>query len=76
MSIWDTVKQRAKEVIDDVRRDPRFEQSFHDAGRFWQELESEVELIRRQLKENKTPVVDDTADMKEKLDAYRKRNQR
>lgn len=76
MSIWDTVRQKAKEVVDDVRQDPRLQQSFHDAGVFWQELEREVELIRRQLKESKTPIVDDTAELKEKLDAYRRKNQR
>lgn len=72
MGIWDHLKKKVEDKVDEIRHDPRFQQSFQDAERVWQEVEREVELIRRQLRESKEPIIDDTYELKQKLDAYRK----
>lgn len=74
MAVWDDWRQRVEAVVDEVRRDPRFRATVRDAERVWQELEHEVTMIRKQLRENQRPIVDDTQAIKQKLDAYRKRS--
>ena len=71
MSIWDDLRKMATERVDEIRNDPRVKQSLRDAEMAWREIEREVALIRQQLKENATPVVDDTAELKSRLDAFR-----
>lgn len=73
MAVWDNLKKRVETIVQEVREDPRFDQSFRDAERLWQDLEREVEMIREQIRENSRPIVDDTQRLKQKLDAYRKR---
>lgn len=73
MGIWDNLRKAATERVDDLRNDPRVKQSLRDAEMAWREIEREVALIRQQLKDNATPVVDDTAELKSRLDAFRQR---
>lgn len=73
MSVWHSIRRQIETSVDEVLNDPRFRQSVENAQRVWRDIEHEVEMIRAQLKENATPVIDDTAHLKEKLDAFRKR---
>lgn len=75
MSIWDNLRKAATDRVEEIRNDPRVKQSLRDAEMAWRELEREVALIRQQLKENATPVVDDTAELKARLDAFRKQRE-
>lgn len=72
MAVWDNFKKRVETIVQEVREDPRFDQTVRDAERVWQDLEREVAMIREQIRENSRPVVDDTHALKQKLDAYRK----
>lgn len=74
--MWQELKNRIDTIVQDVRDDPKFQQTFRDAERMWQEVEREVAMIREQMRENSRPIVDDTKSLKQKLDAYRKRSKR
>lgn len=76
MAVWEELKKRIDTIVQDVRDDPKFQQTFRDAERMWQEVEREVAMIREQMRENSRPIVDDTKSLKQKLDAYRKRSKR
>lgn len=74
MAVWDNLRKRVEIMVEDIRQDPRFEQTVRDAERIWQDVEREVAMIREQIQENSQPIVDDTHSLKQKLDAYRKRS--
>lgn len=76
MAVWDNIKKRVETIVQEVREDPRFEQTVRDAERIWQDVEREVAMIREQIQENRQPIVDDTQPLKQKLDAYRKRSRK
>lgn len=76
MAVWDNWKQRIDAIVDEVSRDPRFRDGMRDAERLWQDLEHEVTMIRKQLRENQRPITDDTLPIKQRLDAYRKKAKR
>jgi len=76
MAVWDNFRKRIETMVQEVREDPRYQQTFRDAERVWQDLEREVAMIREQLRENRQPIVDDTLPLKQKLDAYRKRSKK
>lgn len=76
MAVWDNLKERIETIVQEVREDPRFEQTFRDAERMWQDVEREVAMIRHQMRENRRPIIDDTLTLKQKLDAYRKRSKK
>lgn len=76
MAVWEELKKRIDTIVQDVRDDPKFQQTFRDAEKMWQEVEREVAMIREQMRENSRPIVDDTKSLKQKLDAYRKRSKR
>lgn len=76
MAVWDNLKERIETIVQEVRADPRFEQTFRDAERMWQDVEREVAMIRHQMRENRRPIIDDTLTLKQKLDTYRKRSKK
>ena len=76
MAVWDNFRKRIETMVQEVREDPRYQQTFREAERVWQDLEREVAMIREQLRENRQPIVDDTLPLKQKLDAYRKRSKK
>lgn len=69
---WSELKRKVEAVTREALSEERLRQAKRDFERVRDEVEREVALLRQQLREQGKPVMDDTRDLKDRLDRARR----